>query len=305
MDMDILPASDDRIFKLLLSAPDAKPALISLIHAITNRPVVDVTVRNNEPPKGDTDEKAERLDVNCVVEGGSQIDLEMQASRIREDAGDGHNNLVGKSIYYICDLHASQSSRGKKYSRLARSYQVTFCMYNIFPKRKEFVNPFSFRHDTDYGLLSNALQIVFVELNKLKETVKKPVSEMTELEKWSVFLKYADNPDYRKAVNEIIESEGGIKVAATSLMKVSKDDRERAIQRSRRMYQTDLESNMLTAESNGIKKGLKQAKAERKKLQGVIADKDAALADKDAALADQAALIAELRAKLGEVKTGV
>ncbi|MDR3294273.1 MAG: hypothetical protein LBT26_00375 [Clostridiales Family XIII bacterium] len=44
------------------------------------------------------------------------------------------------------------------------------------------------------------------------------------------------------------------------------------------------------------------AEAERKKWQGVVADKDAALADKDAILADKDAEIERLRAQLGKGK---
>ena len=64
-DADILPPSDDRVFKLILTAPEAKPVLTDLISAIIQRPVVNVVVRNNEIPPGDTEEKAERFDVNC------------------------------------------------------------------------------------------------------------------------------------------------------------------------------------------------------------------------------------------------
>ena len=111
MDIDILPPSDDRVFKLILTSPESKPVLIDLIAATIRRPVVDVVVRNNELPLADTEEKAERLDVNCIIEDGSQVDLEMQASYM-EETGRAHENLKGKSIYYLCDLHSSQSSKG-------------------------------------------------------------------------------------------------------------------------------------------------------------------------------------------------
>ena len=38
-------------------------------------------------------------------------------------------------------------------------------------------------------------------------------------------------------------------------MSISKDERERAVFRSRRMYQTDLASNLATAEDRGIEIG--------------------------------------------------
>ena len=44
-------------------------------------------------------------------------------------------------------------------------------------------------------------------------------------------------------------------MASELLMSVSQDERERAVFRSRRMYQTDLQSNLATAEDRGEKKG--------------------------------------------------
>jgi predicted transposase YdaD len=43
-------------------------------------------------------------------------------------------------------------------------------------------------------------------------------------------------------------------MAGSLLMSVSKDERERAINRSRRMYQTDMQSNLATAEDRGEKR---------------------------------------------------
>ena len=45
-------------------------------------------------------------------------------------------------------------------------------------------------------------------------------------------------------------------MASERLMSISQDERERAIFRSRRMYQPDLEFNLATAEDNGINKGI-------------------------------------------------
>ena len=99
MGADILPPSDDRVFKLLLTSPDAKPGLINLISSIIGRTVVDVVLHPNELAPGYTEEKAERFDVNCKIDDGSQINLEMQASRIVEDLDGQNRNLKGKSIF--------------------------------------------------------------------------------------------------------------------------------------------------------------------------------------------------------------
>jgi hypothetical protein len=43
-DIEILPPYDDRIFKAMLTAPEAKPTLLYIASAIINRPVVSVLV---------------------------------------------------------------------------------------------------------------------------------------------------------------------------------------------------------------------------------------------------------------------
>ena len=237
MDLDILPPSDDRVFKLILTSEDTKPVLMDLISSIIKRPVVEVEVRNNEIPSGDTEEKAERFDVNCRIDDGSQVDLEMQASRIQEESDGEHQNLKGKSIYYLCDLHSSQPSKGvRRYDKLARTYQVTFCSYTVFPDRDEYVNSFSLRHDKDNELLSDAIHVVYVELSKLHEIMKKAIADMTDLEKWSIFFRYASDPTHRETVNEVIASKEVLQMAGNLLMSISQDERERAVFRSRRMY---------------------------------------------------------------------
>ena len=252
MDLDILPPSDDRVFKLLLTSPEAKPGLINLISGLIGRNVVDVTLYPNELPPEDTKEKAERLDVNGKIDDGSQVNLEMQASHMQEDLDGQHRNLKGKSVYYLTDLHSSQPAKGlRRYDRLARSYQITFCSYTVFPNLPDYVNSFSMRHDTTGELLCDAIHMTFVELSKLSKVLEKPVSDMTALDKWSVFLRYAPDPQYRNAVNKVIESEEVLQVAGNLLMSISQDERERAVFRSRRKFQTDLQSDLATAEDNG------------------------------------------------------
>jgi len=195
--------------------------------------------------------------VNCRIDDGSQIDLEMQASFIQEDySGGEYKNLKGKSIYYLCDLHSSQPSKGIAYDKLVRTYHVTFCAYTVFPHRKAYANTFSLRHDEDNELLSDAIGVIYVELSKLNEILKKPLDEMTELEKWSVFLEYADKPSQRERVNKIIESKEALQMAGDLLMNISRDENERAKYLSQKKWQTDMDSNLATVERRGRREGI-------------------------------------------------
>jgi predicted transposase/invertase (TIGR01784 family) len=78
---------------------------------------------------------------------------------------------------------------------------------------------------------------------------------MTDLEKWAVFFRYADVPEHRETVIKVIESKEVLQMAGSLLLSVSQNEHERAKFRSRRMYQTDQESNIATAEARGEQKG--------------------------------------------------
>ena len=177
----ILPPSDDRIFKALLTHPDAKQVLIDLISSVIERTVVDAQVRNNELPIMDVNEKAERFDVNCTIDNGDQIDVEMHSCpqvEIRLEPV----NFINKYIYYMTDLHSSQESKGKRYYKLVRTYQITFCMNTLLPARTDFVSRFSLRSEGGWQL-SDQINMVIVELDKLDALMKKPINKLSALEK--------------------------------------------------------------------------------------------------------------------------
>jgi predicted transposase/invertase (TIGR01784 family) len=78
---------------------------------------------------------------------------------------------------------------------------------------------------------------------------------MTELEKWAVFLRYASMPKHREKLNKVIETKEALQMAGELLMSVSQDEHERARLRSRRMFLTDLASDMATSRDIGIAQG--------------------------------------------------
>lgn len=132
---------------------------------------------------------------------------------------------------------------------------MTFCSYTVFSDKAGYINSFSLRHGEDNELLSDAIHVVYVELSKLQKIVEKSVVEMTDLEKWAVFFQYAGERTHRETMNKVIESREVLQMAGNLLMNISQDERERAVFRSRRMYQTDLQSDLATAEDRGRAEG--------------------------------------------------
>jgi predicted transposase/invertase (TIGR01784 family) len=228
---------------------------MDLISAVIGKTVKDVQIRNNELPIGYMEEKNERLDINCVIDDGSQVDVEMQGSRL-EGLDGGHDNFINKTVYYLTALHSSQKSKSVKYVDLVRTYQITFSAHGVF-KWREYTTEASLR--TSEGIqISDQINMIIIELNKLGEILKKPVAEMTSLEMWSAFLGYASDPSQRKLINEVLEQKEALGMAGTLLAEISKDEHERAKFMSRRKFETDMASNLLTAEERGRREGIQE-----------------------------------------------
>ena len=252
---DILPPSEDGVFKTLLTKPEAEPILRDVAESFLRFPVFKVTVRNIELPILNINEKRERFDVNCTVNDSNQLVAEMQLKALTGDnLRTDHKAVKARAIHHLCALHSSQSGRGERYDELIRSFQVTFCGYTVFPERDRFVRRFSFR-DKNGVELSEAVEIIFVELTKLDEVVKKPVETMTGEELWSLFFAYGANPKYKPLLGEMIAIKGEIQVAVELLQTISQDEDERARFLARRKYQMDLEHNLIASRDEGREEG--------------------------------------------------
>ena len=248
---ELLPPSEDGVFKTLMTHPEAKPVLRDVVESYLCFPVTTVNVRNVELPISDINEKRERFDVNCTVNDGSQLDVEMQADPMVGDSlRTSHKIVKARAIYHLCDLHSGQDGRSIRYDQLLRSYQMTLCGYTVYPTRKEFIRRFSFRDETGEEL-SDAVGIILVELTKLGDVIKKPVETMTGEEIWSAFFAYASDPKYRELIHKLIKVRREIKMASELLQSISKDEIERAHFRSRRMFRMDIEHNRLATLDEG------------------------------------------------------
>jgi len=292
-DVDVLPPSDDRIFKVLLTHPDAKQVLMDIISAVIEQKVTDVRIRGNELPVSDIEEKEQRFDVNCTIDNDDQVDVEMHCEK-RVEIGVKFTNFINKYIYYLTDLHSSQKSKSVKYRNLKRTYQITFSKHSVFPKRQDFISWFALRTRDGYQL-TDQINMIIIELDKLENSLNKPVEELTPYEKWSLFLNFAADPMYRDKINDIIKDREEIGMAATILQEISKDEHERARFRSRRMYETDKESDRLTSEEIGEIR-------EREKWQIIVAEKNASLVEKDMLITNKDAEIARLQTELEKHK---
>ena len=85
---------------------------------------------------------------------------------------------------------------------------------------------------------------------------------MSQIERLAVYLRYADDENYKDSVQEICESEEGIVMAENLYRTVTKEEREAAWAECRMMYQHDIASMREDARKAGLAEGRTQGLAE-------------------------------------------
>lgn len=110
--------------------------------------------------------------------------------------------------------------------------------------------------------LAEYLNIIFLDLLEIKKLVGTPVSELTPVQKWGLFLSYADDEDQADYISKIAESEKGIMEAERIVGRMSEEDSNWFRQFSIDTYRRDQNAirDAITKESTekGLKKGLQQ-----------------------------------------------
>ena len=101
----------------------------------------------------------------------------------------------------------------------------------------------------------NMVEIIFIELSKLGDVILKPIDTMTREEQWGAFFAFGGETQYVKLIDKLADARGEIKMAKELLQTISRDENERARFRSRRMFQMDMDHNLITARDEGREEG--------------------------------------------------
>lgn len=247
-DKNLLDPKRDSIFKTLFtkSGQGTKNALKSLVKAIVGYEPKDVEVINNELAKDVSYAKDIRLDLQCKMQDGSRVNVEIQTCPVSD-------NLRIRSLYYGCRMVSDFEMKGKKYYTLPKIYQVMFTDFQLFQENDSYIQSFTMRNE-DIELSDN-LRVIFIQMPLFKEEDKNK-ENLQDIEKWVIFLRDSTNKKKRDLLNSIINTDEGIKEAGEILMYISDDERERAIQESHYKAQVDYESGMLASHDKGFEEGI-------------------------------------------------
>ncbi len=247
----ILNPRCDPVFKSMFTkgTKESDFALKDFISTILGRTITDMQLVPNEEPVEILDEKQMSFDVNVTFDNGEKAELEMQGRNQDYD-------YASRAEIHAAKLLVSNNKRGSNYGA-GKVYQISVVNFEFDKDDNSPLSWYNMRKENG-SRLSDKLNVIFFDLIKIHKLLGKPIEMLSKLEKWGLFLSYADDERHTKYIDEIVHSEGGLMSAKSSLLTVSQDEINWARQNSIFIAQQDHNAKMYNAEKRGLERGMQQ-----------------------------------------------
>jgi predicted transposase/invertase (TIGR01784 family) len=252
----------DNVFKAVFTkdSPQSRGALSKLLSAVIGRELTIVSITATEPPIDNLRDRQMRFVLTCKGDDGSLSNVEVSLNPDKCEPV--------RLEFYAGKLFTGQDIRGidRTYRDLKDAYQIAILVNGRFFAGDDFLHKFEY-YDKDHGVsLGGRTHVITLELSKLEYLVDKPAGEMSAAERWAFYFRYLTDKGKRQKINEIIEYEEGIAMASEVLIRISRDEVERARLLSEYKYELDTQSRIAYAKQEGREEGRMEGTMEILKL---------------------------------------
>ena len=265
-EVEMLPLSNDYVFKRIFGKGGNEKILKSLLEAILKINIQKIEIKNPEIPKESIEEKLSILDIKAEINENTIVDIELQV---------GNTTAIERRlVVYNAKLIAGEIKVSEKYQTAKDTIVICIINDNVVKRnaylslamlkyeKTEEIRYVNMGYEKEEEYLTDMVKYYIIELPKFKR--KKPkVADL--LEKWL----YVIGGD-QKMMEEYKKENEEIKEAVEQLKEMSADEYERELyeirERSRLTYNTEMyeakRQGILEGEKQGEKRGTEKEKRE-------------------------------------------
>ena len=234
---------NDVLFKFIFGKEERKQITIDFLNAVLNpslgHTIQDLQFPNTEMSPEHDHDKLTRLDVACVLDSGEQVDVEVQVAN--------EKNMARRTLYYWSQMYLMSLPAGKTYRNLKPCITINLVNFSFLPQEDPHAL-YGIYNPTNKHQLTKDLTIHFLEIPKYAKQEKKPITEMSKMERW---LAYFANQLDRKGKEELAMSEAAIQNAMEATRIFLNNTAERRLYINREMARMDRESQLEEAHEEG------------------------------------------------------
>ena len=252
---------NDFLFLKTMGEKGDEEQLLGFLNAVLGKSGEDqyssVTILENRNLTADVvGDKSSILDVRAVLQGGSKVNVEIQ---IRNQ-----HNMEKRSLFYWGREFIKNIHEGENYRILPKVITINIINFSFLPS-KDFHTCFHLREDEDKTILTDALEIHFVDMVKWRKIKNKDI-ENNALHRWLTWLNPKSRPEL---VEEVMKMDTAIQKAKEKQEVVLNDEETERLYFLRQLaYWDNINANEYAQEEaekarkKGLEKGIKQGRKE-------------------------------------------
>lgn len=238
----LLPVKYDIVFKALFASDDDLELLASLLSSILE---IDIkadamAVMNTELPPVYENGKLSRVDIRVKTADNKHINVEIQLNN--------EHDIERRSLFYLSKLYSEQVTSGMAFKDIGPTIAINILDFIYLP-HKEYHNKYLLMHEVHNNVLTDTLQIHFIELPKKQGRLNENMKDM-----WVQFLS-ANNEE----VLDMLANENAVfDKAVKKLVYISADEKLRYEMNMREKAELDYNSAMITSFDRGKERGIQE-----------------------------------------------
>lgn len=241
---------NDFIFQKLMGEKGSEVELKSFLSAVLGRELKDITILENKNLTPEIiGDKLSVLDVRATTDENTQVNIEVQ---LRDQ-----KNMDKRSLFYWSKIFATSLESGKDYKELPNVITINILDFD-FIELGRFQTTFHLWEDKEKHLLTNALEMHFIEMPKFMKLANKDITN-NALHRWLMFFDQQIDGDMLK---ELIKMDSAIRKANERLNYLSTDKDFLHQVHLREISLSDFNSAINNAKDEGIIKGKLEEKYE-------------------------------------------
>ncbi len=233
----------DFAFKEIMTDEKARIGFLSAMLKICPDDIRETMLLETNLRKTYADDKLGVLDVRVLMNDNTEIDIEVQLSRLTVWAE--------RSLFYLSKMYVDQIGPGGDYSTFKRCVSISILDFRLLDDSNDFYSCFHIAEDTRHTLLTDKMEFHVVELPKLPKELKEDSSDILL---WAKFI----NAERKEEFDMIAEKNAYIDSAYQKLQIISQDRQKRLEYEAREKAVRDHNQFILEAENRGIAQGIEK-----------------------------------------------
>ena len=238
---------NDFLFQKIFASKGNEDMLPEMLEEILNIKINNINITNEYTlEKMYNDTKGGRIDLKVTIDEHKIVDVEMQIVDKKD--------MEDRDIYYASNLYTEEMKESEGYKNNKEVIIVSILSYNI-AGRNNYIDSARFRWDSDKTVMSDKIQMYFIQLPKFLKQNKK---DKKKLSQWLYFISQENKEELEMAIEE------NDKVAkAEKLLKEALADPEtREILRIKDRIRFDREMDLEIATEEGRAEGIAEGRIE-------------------------------------------